>query len=415
MRASLEVTPKPLLLLSNGHGEDLSGSLIGQALGAQGQRVMALPLVGHGRAYLQAGIEVLGRTRECSTGGLGYTSFGAQLREIREGQWAYLLGRLLWLRRHRSQFGLVIAVGDLLPVLGLWLSGLPGAVYLVAYSSHYEGRLRLPWPCGWLLRSKRILEIWSRDQLTALDLSSQLGRCVRFLGNPFMDGLPTLASDPSPEPRPPARQTLALLPGSRMPEALQNLLLMLRVLERLPSELQQPGRLRLRVALVSAMDQQQLAARAGRLGWQLEQPAGEGTPLLRRGSLRLELGWGSFGTILQDSDLVLASAGTASEQAVGLAKPVLQLCGPGPQFTASFAEAQRRLLGPGVCCAIGPSGDPGTLEATAELASQLLARQWADGGDWRQGLERIGAERIGPIGGSEAMAAAIMALVPITR
>lgn len=39
-------------------------------------------------------------------------------------------------------------------------------------------------------------------------------------------------------------------------------------------------------------------------------------------------------------------AGTAAEQAVGLAKPVLQLPGQGPQFTASFAEAQRRLLGP---------------------------------------------------------------------
>jgi len=44
-------------------------------------------------------------------------------------------------------------------------------------------------------------------------------------------------------------------------------------------------------------------------------------------------------------------AGTAAEQAVGMAKPVLQLPGQGPQFTAGFAEAQRRLLGPTVFCA----------------------------------------------------------------
>ena len=40
-----------ILLLSNGHGEDLSGALIGRELQALGHRVEALPLVGHGRAY----------------------------------------------------------------------------------------------------------------------------------------------------------------------------------------------------------------------------------------------------------------------------------------------------------------------------------------------------------------------------
>ena len=35
-----------ILLLSNGHGEDLSGALIGTALQQQGCSVEALPLVG---------------------------------------------------------------------------------------------------------------------------------------------------------------------------------------------------------------------------------------------------------------------------------------------------------------------------------------------------------------------------------
>ena len=65
---------RPILLLSNGHGEDLSGALIGQALQQRGLAVESLPLVGHGRAYEQAGIPLRGRTREYSTGGLGYTS-----------------------------------------------------------------------------------------------------------------------------------------------------------------------------------------------------------------------------------------------------------------------------------------------------------------------------------------------------
>jgi hypothetical protein len=62
--------PARILLLSNGHGEDLSGALIGQELQRLGHTVHALPLVGHGRAYAQAGLPMLGRTREYSTGGL---------------------------------------------------------------------------------------------------------------------------------------------------------------------------------------------------------------------------------------------------------------------------------------------------------------------------------------------------------
>ena len=37
-----------ILLLSNGHGEDVSGALIGQALQSLGHHVQALPLAGLG-------------------------------------------------------------------------------------------------------------------------------------------------------------------------------------------------------------------------------------------------------------------------------------------------------------------------------------------------------------------------------
>ena len=398
---------KPVLLLSNGHGEDLSGARIAQALMARGVAVEALPLVGHGRPYRQAGVPVVGRTQECSTGGLGYTSLRSQLREIREGQWTYLLARLLGLRRQRRRYGLVVAVGDVLPVIGAWWSRLPAVVYLVAYSSHYEGRLRLPWPCGWLLRCQRLKRIWSRDALTAADLSRQLGREVAFMGNPFMDGLERAQAHEQQEAS--TGQTLALLPGSRLPEAQHNLGLMLEVLAQLPEDLQQSSRLRLRAALISGLTAGEIAALAGPGGWQLDPTE----RVLQRGPLQLELGWGQFEAILRSADLVLASAGTASEQAVGLGKPVVQVCGKGPQFTPSFAEAQRRLLGPGVSCAMGHAASPASWKATAELIAAQLARL-ADpeqGPRWQQHLAALGNERIGAGGGSEPMAAAIMELL----
>ena len=384
---------KPVLLLSNGHGEDLSGALVACQLIQRGIAVEALPLVGHGASYRQLGIPVLGRTRNCSTGGLGYTSLAGRIAELLEGQMLYVLSRLLLLRRRRRHYGLVLAVGDLLAVLGGWFSGLPTAVYLVAYSSHYEGRLRLPWPCGWLLGRPGIRAIWSRDELSAADLSGQLGRPASFLGNPFLDAVsgneapPAGAGDPE----------LLLVPGSRLPEAARNLALMLELLAQLP----RGRRLRLRAALVPGLERACIAQLAAPLGWQLE-----GEDRLVRGPLELELSWGGFGQLLPRAQLVLCSAGTAAEQAVGLAIPVLQLPGQGPQFTPGFAEAQRRLLGAGVFCAPDPA-------SAAELARQLLEQQLDPirGPALRRQLATIGQERIGRPGGSQAMAGAIMNLL----
>ncbi|MFM7313437.1 MAG: lipid-A-disaccharide synthase-related protein [Cyanobium sp.] len=435
----------PVLLLSNGHGEDLSGALLGRELLQRGVAVEALPLVGHGHAYRQAGIPVLGRTKEFSTGGLGYTSLSGRLTELREGQYLDLLQRLALLRGRRDR--LIVAVGDLLPVLVAWLSRRPSVVYLVAYASHYEGRLRLPWPCGWLLRRRRILRIWSRDPLTASDLSRQLGKDVSFLGNPFLDlvserqearraagppGANRSASDraggdpattegleddrslPPQDDGMMERQILAVLPGSRLPEALRNLESLLSLLSLLPAPLRRSARLTLQAALVSSLDARTVARVAAPLGWTLEGGLGEAddhaSQVLVRGEQRLQLHWGRFPTVLRGSDLVLSMTGTAAEQAVGLGKPVLQVEGPGPQFTAGFAEAQRRLLGPGLHCA---SGGAESLQAGAELAATLLERlrDPLRGPSWRAELAAVGEQRIGTPGGSTRMAEAIMDLL----
>lgn len=406
-----------ILLISNGHGEDLSGSLLGRELRQRQQWVEALPLVGAGEAYRRAGLGVIGPTRNFSTGGLGYTSLRGRLTELWQGQAQYLFSRILTLLRHRRDYGLVVAVGDLVPVLAAWLSGRPAVVYLVAYSSHYEGKLRLPWPCGWLLRQDRIQAIWSRDALTADDLSGQLGRPVRFLGNPFQDAV-AAAARPTPVARSRSPQGLGLLPGSRLPEAKANLLLMLKVLQRLPEPLHRPGALRLQAALVGALGAAEVLAAAAPLGWSLaEQGRGGEDAVLRWGHLELRLLWQGFVEVLRDSDLLLAMAGTAAEQAVGLGKPVLQLAGPGPQFNGRFAEAQRRLLGAGVSCAPGESGQDATLSTTAAMVADQLERLGdpARGPAWQRELEQIAAARLGPPGGSARQAEAIMERLVLLR
>ena len=311
----------------------------------------------------------------------------------------YLLSRLLLLLRIAPRYQLILVVGDVIPVIAAWLSGRPTATYLVAYSSHYEGKLRLPWPCAPCLRQRRTRAIYSRDAITAADLTGQLQRSVHFLGNPFFDG--ALSSSEPLKGHP--SQRLGLLPGSRLPEALHNLELMLRVLERLPEPLRPAERLGLHAALVGKLTPQEVAPLASRLGWKL-QLEGEESCSLQRGPLQLQLEWGRFAAVVQQCDLLLSMTGTAAEQCVGLGKPVLKLVGDGPQFTANFAEAQRRLLGPGLFCASGPTGSEEQLDGTAALLEQLLARLLSDGG-WRAALQQLGRERIGSGGGAARMAA----------
>ena len=395
-----------ILLLSNGHGEDLSGSLLGSALRALGHEVTALPLAGLGRPYSQAKIHLLGSSHEFSTGGIGYTSLRGRLTELFQGQILYLLRRLLRLLRHAHRFDLIVVVGDVIPVIAAWLTRLPVATYLVAYSSHYEGKLRLPWPCGPMLSGRHFLAIFSRDQLTADDLSEQLARPVQFLGNPFMD--PVLAATQplarAEQPLAHAQHRIGLLPGSRLPELEANLQLLLKMSAQLPDNMG----ISLELALVSSLDDTGLNRCAKAVGWQLQ----EGR-LERKGSPAVQVHRGAFQAVLQHSDLVISMAGTAAEQAVGLAKPVLQLPGQGPQFTASFAEAQRRLLGPTVFCAPGDSGSRDNLSASAQLALQLLKRIDHDR-DFQHQCQNEALRRLGNSGGGLRMTSAIGELCPST-
>ena len=388
-----------ILLLSNGHGEDLSGSLLGSALRTLGHEVTALPLAGLGNPYAQATIPLLGSSHEFSTGGIGYTSLKGRLTELIQGQILYLLRRLLRLLRHAHRFDLIVVVGDVIPVIAAWLTRRPVATYLVAYSSHYEGQLRLPWPCKPMLSGKNFRAVFSRDQLTADDLSEQLARPVQFLGNPFMD--PVLLPIPSTTN---PRAQICLLPGSRRPELEANLQLLLRMSAQLPDNMG----ISLELALVSSLDDTGLNRCANGVGWQLRDGR-----LERHGSPAVRVRRGAFQAVLQQSDLVISMAGTAAEQAVGLAKPVLQLPGQGPQFTASFAEAQRRLLGPTVFCAPGDSGSQDNLFASAELALKLLKRIHHDL-DFQKQCHTEAQRRLGSSGGGLRMASAIGGLCPST-
>ena len=396
-----------LLLISNGHGEDVSGALLGIELQRIGHQVEAFPFVGKGNAYQNVGIQIHGFRKEFSTGGIGYTSLIGRFTELIQGQIFYLFSSLFLLLNMASSYDLLIVVGDVVPLFAAWLSKRKIAVYLVAYSSHYEGKLRLPWPASICLKSNRVLEIYSRDDLTAKDLTIQLNRPVAFLGNPFMDPVLT------PKNQFPKKVfRLGILPGSRRPELDQNLLMILRVLKCLPNSFVSDANFSFDLALVNSIRDEEFIALVSHYGWSAFKQSFNTIFLeLINGTSYLKVHRNSFAELLQSSDLLLCMAGTAAEQAVGLGKPVIQLPGKGPQFTSSFAEAQRRLLGKTVFCAEEKYSNKRNLCLdTANLIVEISSNLIKDS-QFKEACLKKGLSRLGEKGGTKRIAASINDLI----
>ena len=392
-----------ILLLSNGNGEDLSGSLLANAFKKLGHEVKALPLVGNGESYLKAGIKVLGNTKSFSTGGMGYTSLKGRIIELIQGQIIYLIKRIYLLFLISSRYDLLVVVGDVLPVTVAWLTRMPVITYLVAYSSHYEGKLKLPWPCLNCLSSDKFLRIYTRDKLTADDLKKKLFGKVEFIGNPFMDPFLNM-----PQSLPKHNNRLGILPGSRMPEVGENLCLILKVIENIMNFKSENTDISFDVALVNSLDDYSLKNIITLDGWRLCFPTNKDHQLkLIKNNSIVNVYRDSFVKIVQSSNVLISMAGTATEQAALLGKFIVQIEGKGPQFNASFAEAQRRLLGSNVFCADGSVQEAKHMNATCALVLNLLERS-CQGDSLKENINKEIYRRIKFEGISEMMAKSIM-------
>lgn len=373
-----------LLLISNGHGEDAIGARLVAPLRAAGWAVEALPIVGLGLAYEAEAVPRVGPAAVMPSGGFIYGRPGALARDLRAG--LISLTRAQWQALHAdtARWNLVIAVGDVVPLAFAWSSGLPYGFVGCAKSDWYAGGR--PGCYGpherWLMRRPQCIGVWPRDEVTTRNLQAA-GVGARWLGNPMMDGLDPLGL---PLPEPEAGETIALLPGSRA-EWVQNL-------ARLAATVQgvaQPGR-RFLAALAPGADPGRLAVP----GWTTV----PGPPAALEGprGVRIWLLPDALADVLQAAAIVLATAGTATEQAVGCGVPAVTLPGPGPQFTAAFAKAQARLLGDPVQVAGGP-------EEAALRVEALLA-----GPEERARLAEAGRQRMGPPGAAFRIVATLPGL-----
>lgn len=324
------------VILSNGHGEDVIGAALGKALRKLGLEVKALPLVGKGMAYEQAGFEVLGPRRVMPSGGFVYADPRALWNDLRSGWLASTAAQWRALRRVNPPSRATLAVGDwyALAVASL-LGSRPLFQYQPAISVRAWQRQGLPWaqPFGPLERflMRRAHVVYPREAEAAAWLR-QHGVCnVRYLGNPMLDAVEGAAPLPVPPPY------LLLLPGSRS-DAYFSLPLMMEACRHLRS-----------TGLTPVVAWAGLPLAGLRVpGWE-HVPGGSSAGVIASfrhpDGTSVHLTAGAFKTALLGSRLALSTSGTAAEQAAGFGVPLVGFPTQGPQYTPDFARRQQRLLG----------------------------------------------------------------------
>jgi uncharacterized protein (TIGR03492 family) len=394
--------PKKVLFLSNGHGEDVNGSMVAQALQRQDPTVQigAMPIVGAGNAYRKLNIPIIGPTKsEMPSGGFAYMDKRLLVADIFDGLIGRLWQQVVAVRQYCQDADLIFVTGDQV-VLGIAaLTKCPYLALLSSCSAHYEGRLRIAPIKDPLIASDRCQQIFTRDLFTTEVLRKRGFNRSNFWGNPFMDALIPSGRNLQLDAQ---RPMVALLPGSRLPEAANNLVILLQLaieLSRLPI----PPQMWLALTPnfeVGSPNSLQTVAKAE--GWEFHKNQ------LYYPSLKIQVGFATdaFTDILEQCNLVSGMAGTAIEQAVGLGKPIVQLPGNGPQFTYSFAEAQMRLLGDSIETIGNKPADIQSIQAAAQTISNTLS----DPVRLRY-CSMHGQERVGGKGAATKMAQEILRLI----
>ncbi|MFM7169395.1 MAG: lipid-A-disaccharide synthase-related protein [Cyanobium sp.] len=408
------MTPR-LLVLSNGHGEDLIALRVIEALARlqPESSIAVLALVGEGGTFSGAApsiqLERLGPSLRLPSGGFSNQSLRGLLQDLAAGLPRTTWHQLQVVRRWGTRGQPILAIGDLLPLAMAWLGGGPYG-FIGTPKSDYTWRS--PTPPGWgespladayhrlkgsewdpwewaLMAHRRCRLVAVRDGLTARGLRKHHVQ-AEAPGNPMMDGFEARALPACLQ----LSRRVMLLPGSRLPEAFGNLQ---RLLASLPDSTvcARLGGLTVLVPIGRDLfDSPALASHLVEMGFQASPP-----PPLRgakgawsKGALRLWLGHGCFADWAPWVEVGIATAGTATEQLVGLGVPALSLPGAGPQFTVGFARRQSRLLGG----AVQPCRTP------EQLRVWLLAL--LQDSQARDGLGQKGRQRMGSAGGSVALA-----------
>lgn len=381
-----------LLLVSNGHGEDVIAATLARRLRAAGCELAAVPLVGRGRAYDAAGVEVLGPRDEHPSGGYLLSGPRALLGDLRAGWLGSTRARWRALRAAAGRSAGCVVVGDWYALTSAWANArvpvfyLPSAISVLAWPPDAPAH-RAPFGPWERRLMARAAAVYPRDEATARWLQERTVPGVDYLGNPMLDAIDGDAAVAIPSPY------LLLLPGTRGDAGFS-----------LPRMLEACRRLRDEPAAVVAWAGADAPPQAD--GWALATtgaPRGVIAHYRHADGTEVAVAADAYATLVAGARAALSTSGTAAEQCAGLGIPIVGFVTPGPQYRETFARAQRRAL-----------GDALTLTSSAPEALAAAVRRALHDAGARERAKVAGRRAMGVPGGADRVARDIARRLGVT-
>lgn len=383
--ASMRRPAGGLVIVSNGHGEDVIGAAVARAVSSLAPRlsIRALPLVDDGAPYREEAVPLLMTGMPMPSGGVTLHSLTDLVADLRAGFLGLSARQAVRLTRLRCD--VLLVVGDVYAqaLAALARPRMRAVMQPLVSIRHWAPRPRInryfmeriSYPERALMRHLAAV-VYARDEATAAWLRGHGVPQTLALGNPVLDviaGRPLAGLPPGP--------AVALLPGTRAHTS------------------------KALVGMAAALVR--MAGATGLVAWHGERlpdlpdwvPVSARPPIagLTRvfesaSGSRLWIVEGRFADVLASARVALGTAGTANEQAAATGLPVVSFPLE-PHYTRAFVANQKRLLGAALTVT------DGTPDAIAEAALRLIA----------DGPERLraatdGVERMGPSGGAERIA-----------
>ena len=371
-----------ILFLSNGHGEDEIAAAIIKNLQVTNKKIcesiIALPLVGQGRAFKSIGIELVAPGQDFPSGGFIMTN-RELIQDIRAGLLKHFWTQLKGIWKIRKNIEVVVAVGDVLPFLLSIICPTSKKVFLSAAKSSYVGDHNSMEK--WLMKTIA-KTTFVRDEITSKYLNSKNINC-QCAGNVMMDCMNITGDDFGLNTN---QKVIGILPGSRV-EAYDNFSILSDVITKI-NNLNIYSDIVYLVALAPSLD-------IGKANKAFHQNKGESSNDYNT------IITTKFGDVVKRSDVIIGLAGTANEQSVGCGKPVIAFPGGGPQTSLYRFRLQSRMLGGAVV--LIKERDPDIIASkTFEILKNI---------DFHQKVIDLGIQRMGRPGAASKIAEYIIEII----
>ena len=369
---------KDIIFISDGYGEDTIAGFIIETLCKKQDKfnVYAFPLVGVGKNYNSFNIPLVGPRKELPSGG-DLHSFKRILGDLRAGLLSLLWSQYCFLKNLKESTKLVVAVGDIYPVLMAAAAGLRPVIFM--------GTAKSSWYYPYNSFEKFILKrfcnlVFTRDFPTSQALV-EAGVIAKYAGNPMMDCFHIRGEDfgfKSDD------TVIAILPGSR-DVAYKDFPVILDGVEEL--FLNSDCTLSFIAALASSTVKERLLKNSP--PWKffpLEGTSSGVTGFFKRGDMKITVVEGNFGDVINRGHIVIGQAGTGNEQAAGLGKPIVAFDSHGGKKLGWYRGRQKGLLGDALSV-VEPSGKALAGEILNILMNKSKMEYMSKCGKERMGLK----------------------------